>query len=72
MIRVRGSNWKKVDAVRKHPSKIWFPSKTEELRGFKVLLNSGIPTYATNDNKYVINEFQYDLLKENEIKFRSD
>lgn len=64
--------WKKVEESRKGSSTIWFTNKKEELKGFRVLLDTGVPTFVTKDDKYVINEFQYNLLKENEIKFRSD
>jgi len=52
--------------------RVWFPNEKAELKGFRILLDSGIPTYATKDDRYIINELQYSLLKESKVEFKSE
>ncbi len=54
---------------RKRGYKIVFPNSRFELKGFEVLLDSGIPTAAMKDNSYWITEAQYKLLKTKKIRF---
>jgi hypothetical protein len=49
--------------------KIRFKSSEAELKGFEVLLKSGMPTRAVADDKYIINELQCRMLKSNDIDY---
>lgn len=54
---------------KRHQYRVSFPTAKEELRGFEVLMDSGIPTHSTADDKYIINETQYRMLKKQHIEF---
>jgi capsule polysaccharide export protein KpsE/RkpR len=51
------------------PVIIRFPTEEEELKGFGVLLDSGMPVHATADDVYTINELQCSLLRQKGIKY---
>lgn len=51
------------------PVVIRFPTEEEELRGFGVLLDSGMPVHATADDIYTINERQCNLLRQKGINY---
>lgn len=52
-----------------NPLKIRFRSEDAELRGFELLLNSGMPTRATAEDHYFINELQCRMLRDNHIEY---
>lgn len=51
------------------PVVIRFPTEEEELKGFGVLLDSGMPVHTTADDVYTINELQCSLLRQKGISY---
>jgi hypothetical protein len=51
------------------PVVIRFPTEEEELKGFGVLLDSGMPVHTTADDVYTINELQCNLLRQKGINY---
>lgn len=52
-----------------NPITIRFQSKEEAVKGFYVLMTSGMPVHTTKDEKYIINEVQCTLLTNKGIQF---
>jgi len=48
---------------------IHFKTKEDELRGFEILLDSGMPTFSTTGNRYVVNGLQCKMLREENIQY---
>lgn len=57
------------DISELRPVIIRFPTEEEELKGFGVLLDSGMPVYTTDDDVYTINELQCSLLRQKGINY---
>jgi hypothetical protein len=53
-------------------TKIRFKTERDELKGFEILLRSGIPTHATADDKYIITDKQCKMLKEKNIEYECE
>jgi len=51
------------------PIKIRFRNAKAELKGYELLLNSGMPVHATADDRYIINELQCAMLKKNDVDY---
>jgi len=48
---------------------IKFKTKNDELKGYGVLLDSGMPSSSTADDRYKINELQEKMLKRKHVAF---
>lgn len=49
--------------------RIQFKTKEDELKEFEILLDSGMPTFSTTGNRYVINGLQCKMLQEKNIQY---
>jgi hypothetical protein len=57
------------DLSQLKPIKVRFKNESDELKGFEVLLNSGMPVHATADDRYIINEVLCNLLTKKGIEY---
>ncbi len=48
---------------------IKFKTKNDELKGYGVLLDSGMPSSSTADDRYKINKLQEKMLKRKHVAF---
>lgn len=51
------------------PIRISFQTREDAVRGFYVLLTSGMPVHTTADEKYVVNAVQCNLLSQKGIEY---
>ncbi len=49
--------------------RIQFKTREDELKGFEILLDSGMMTFSTADDKYLINGRQCKMLQEKNIQY---
>jgi hypothetical protein len=62
-----------------HPSiqhlrrfKIHFNNKEDKQNGYYILMTSGIPVTTFGDGKYIVNNAQLEMLKDNHIRYNID